>query len=40
MNLLHQFFENSANKYPELIAVNDHGKKMSYKSLESSGLSV
>ncbi|MFL2661211.1 MAG: AMP-binding protein [Alphaproteobacteria bacterium] len=35
MNLLHQFFESTASKYPELIAVKDHGEKISYKSLES-----
>ena len=35
MNLLHQFFENSADKYPELIAINDHGEKITYKNLES-----
>ena len=35
MNLLHQFFENSADKYPDLIAINDHGEKITYKNLES-----
>ena len=34
MNLLHQFFENTVDKYPELIAINDHGEKITYENLE------
>ena len=27
------FFEDTAKKYPNLIAVDDHGKKSTYKTL-------
>ena len=29
----HNFFEKTAKKFPNAIAVNDHGKKISYKQL-------
>lgn len=35
MNLQNNFFEETARKYPNYIAVDDHGKKITYKNLES-----
>ena len=29
----HNFFEKTAKKFPNAIAVDDHGKKISYKKL-------
>ena len=34
MRLQHLFFENTAKKYPNLIAVDDHGKKITYRKLD------
>ena len=33
MKLQHQFFEDTVKKYPNYIAVDDHGKKITYKNL-------
>ena len=30
----HNFFEKTAKKFPNAIAVDDHGKKISYKQLD------
>ena len=35
-NSQHSFFENTAKKKPNLIAVDDEGKKTSYKELDIS----
>ena len=35
MNLQNEFFEKTALKHPNYIAVDDHGKKTSYKNLEN-----
>ena len=35
MNLQNNFFEKTAKKYPNYIAVDDHGKKITYKNLDS-----
>ena len=35
INFQHSFFESIAKKYPKYIAIDDHGKKMNYKSLNS-----
>ena len=34
MNFQQNFFETTANKFPKLIAVDDNGKKITYKELE------
>ena len=34
MNFQNEFFEKSAKKYPNYIAVDDHGKKITYKNLD------
>ena len=34
MRLQHLFFENTAKKYPNFIAVDDHGKKITYRKLD------
>ena len=34
MNFQNEFFEKTAKKYPNHIAVDDHGKKITYKNLD------
>ena len=34
MHLQNEFFEKTAKKYPNYIAVDDHGKKITYKNLD------
>ena len=34
MYLQHNFFEETAKKYPKYIAVDDHGKKITYQQLD------
>ena len=34
MNYQHEFFEKTAKNFPNLIAVNDNGKKTTYKELD------